>query len=127
MAGLPVLSTGFILGPIPGSAKAAVHGLQAMRISFADNAVLEEVLKHGTDLKISFGKSMVRDNSKMSSFGCPKSSTFIVEDRGVYRCLGSFANSLGYLRLLEVGLWRSVDGSCAPGGVPPTRTIQASR
>jgi hypothetical protein len=37
------------------------HGVQAMRISFADSSVLDEVLKHGTDLKISFGKSMVRD------------------------------------------------------------------
>ncbi|KAF8241648.1 hypothetical protein K440DRAFT_226904 [Wilcoxina mikolae CBS 423.85] len=89
MAGLPVLPTGLILGPISGSAKGAVHGLQAMRISFADNAVLEEVLKHGTDLKISFGKSMVRDNSKMRSYDYPESSTFIVEDRGVYSCLGS--------------------------------------
>jgi hypothetical protein len=67
MTALPVPQSGLVLGPVPASgagSKAAVHGLQAMRISFADSSVLEEVLKHGTDLKISFGKSMVRDSPR---------------------------------------------------------------
>ena len=31
-----------------------------MRLTFDDGEVLEEVLKNGADLKITFGKSMVR-------------------------------------------------------------------
>ncbi|KAA8894165.1 hypothetical protein FN846DRAFT_441999 [Sphaerosporella brunnea] len=64
MTALTVPQSGLVLGPVPASSaggKAAIHGLQAMRISFVDSAVLEEVLKHGTDLKISFGKSMRLD------------------------------------------------------------------
>jgi len=63
MAGPQVPPSGLVLGAIPasGTGKAAVHGLQAMRIAFADGLVLEEVLRHGSNLKISFGKSMVRD------------------------------------------------------------------
>ena len=52
------------VGELGVGAEAVEHGLQAMRISFADSSVLQEVLKHGTDLKISFGKSMVRDTPR---------------------------------------------------------------
>ena len=65
---LPVPPSGFVLGAVAAAStsKSASHGLQAMRISFADLAVFEEVLKHGSDLKITFGKSMVRDYSRMN-------------------------------------------------------------
>jgi hypothetical protein len=63
MAVLPIQRNGLVLGAIPatnGAGKGAHHGLQAMRISFADGDVLEEVLKNSSELKITCGKSMVR-------------------------------------------------------------------
>ena len=81
---LPVPPSGFVLGAVPGSAtKGALHnGLQAMRISFADLAVLEEVLKHGSDLKISFGKSMVRDYSRVNELVAAVGSGELFKGRG---------------------------------------------
>lgn len=52
---------------ITGSKTNPVHGQQAMRITFNDNSILEDVLKHGADLKISFGKSMVRKLHRWAS------------------------------------------------------------
>jgi len=80
MASLQVPSSGLVLGAIPasGTGKAAVHGLQAMRIVFADGLVLEDVLKHGSDLKISFGKSMVRDTPKQALICCHSPRTPLV-------------------------------------------------
>lgn len=63
MPAVPVPESGVVLGPIPavgGKGKEAIQGLQAMRLTFDDGEVLEEVLKNGADLKITFGKSMVR-------------------------------------------------------------------
>lgn len=63
MPGVTIPEDGVALGTAPGttSVKAnLIHGQQAMRITFNDNSILEDVLKHGADLKISFGKSMVR-------------------------------------------------------------------
>ena len=71
---LPVPPSGFVLGAVAAAStsKGASPGFQAMRISFADLAVLEEVLKHGSDLKITFGKSMVRDSSRMNELVCSR-------------------------------------------------------
>lgn len=46
-----------MLGPLPQTK--GFEGLQVMRLDFLDGAVLEKALKHGDDLKIRFGKSMV--------------------------------------------------------------------
>jgi len=66
MPGLTISDGGVTLGaapPIVGNGKGAtvVHGQQVMRITFGGSNVLEEVLKHEADLKITFGKSMVRE------------------------------------------------------------------
>ncbi|RPA97527.1 hypothetical protein L873DRAFT_1828954 [Choiromyces venosus 120613-1] len=63
MPGLAISHGGVTLGaapPIVGNGKGAtlVHGQQVMRIAFSGSDVLEEVLKHEADLKITFGKSM---------------------------------------------------------------------
>ena len=63
MPGVTVPESGMVLGPIPGASSTvngAIQGLQAMRILFDDADSLEEVLKNVDDLKITFGKSMVR-------------------------------------------------------------------
>jgi len=66
MPGLTISDGGVTLGaapPIVGNGKGAtvVHGQQVMRITFGGSNVLEEVLKHEAGLKITFGKSMVRE------------------------------------------------------------------
>lgn len=65
MPGLTISDGGVTLGaapPIPGNPKSAtVYGQQVMKITFDGSNVLEEVLKHEADLKITFGKSMVRE------------------------------------------------------------------
>ncbi|PWW75613.1 hypothetical protein C7212DRAFT_358520 [Tuber magnatum] len=63
MPRLTISDGGVMLGaapPIVGNGKGAtvVHGQQVMRITFGGSNVLEEVLKRGADLKITFGKSM---------------------------------------------------------------------
>ncbi|KAL7271929.1 hypothetical protein RUND412_005281 [Rhizina undulata] len=61
MSVLSVPQTGLALGTAQssvGTGKNAIHGFQAMRIAFDDESVLEEIIKHGAGLKISFGKSM---------------------------------------------------------------------
>lgn len=66
MPGLTISDGGVTLGaapPIAGNPKGAVavYGQQVMKITFDGSNVLEEVLKHEADLKITFGKSMVRE------------------------------------------------------------------
>lgn len=77
MADISVPEPGLILGEVPmsSSTKNSTHGSQAMRIAFADSSVLDEVLKHGAGLKISFGKSMVWDSTcgLLSLFRCSES------------------------------------------------------
>ncbi|RPB08206.1 hypothetical protein P167DRAFT_555494 [Morchella conica CCBAS932] len=61
MPGVTIPDGGVILGTAPttvGQKNLNIHSQQAMRVTFADNSILEDVLKHGADLKISFGKSM---------------------------------------------------------------------
>ncbi|CAZ80035.1 unnamed protein product [Tuber melanosporum] len=63
MPGFTISDGGVTLGTAPptvGNGKGAtvVHGQQVMRIAFGGSNVLEEVLKHEADLKITFGKSM---------------------------------------------------------------------
>lgn len=64
MPGVTIPVDGVALGTAPSTTgpktSNPIHGQQAMRITFNDNSILEDVLKHGADLKISFGKSMVR-------------------------------------------------------------------
>jgi hypothetical protein len=70
MPGVTIPDGGVILGTAPttvGQKNLNIHSQQAMRVTFADNSILEDVLKHGADLKISFGKSMVRNLHRWAS------------------------------------------------------------
>lgn len=70
MPGVTIPEGGVALGTalnITGPKTNPIHGQQAMRITFNDNSILEDVLKHGADLKISFGKSMVRKLHRWAS------------------------------------------------------------
>ncbi|KAI5843947.1 hypothetical protein DFP73DRAFT_594972 [Morchella snyderi] len=61
MPGVTIPDGGVILGTAPttvGQKNLNIQSQQAMRVTFADNSILTDVLKHGADLKISFGKSM---------------------------------------------------------------------